>query len=217
MPHQFGLLNRRARPVAVVLSLCIFIVGALLALPQVGMPAAWAVVVLWAAGLGMFALALGLWAHGVRLERKYHHVIQQAERFDGMLRAVTEHAVIATDLAGVITVFNAGAERLLGYRAEELLGRAPAEMLHDPQELMVRAQAMGMRPGFLVYVQGIPRRGSRSLELNYVRRDGERGAGEPHGDQHRGPVRQSGGVHLHQPGPDPGHGPGGAEGACTAR
>ena len=174
MPHQSALLSRRARPVAVVLSLCIFVVGAQLALPQVGLPAAWAAVVLWAAGLGMFALALGLWAHGVRLERKFQHVTQQAERFDGMLRAVTEHSVIATDLQGVISVFNAGAERLLGYRAEELLGKAPAEILHDPQELMVRAQAMGMRPSFLVYVQGIPRRGSRSLELNYVRRDGER-------------------------------------------
>ena len=41
---------------------------------------------------------------------------------DGLLAAAVEHAVMVTDLSGTVTFFRRGAERMLGYRAEELLG-----------------------------------------------------------------------------------------------
>ena len=50
--------------------------------------------------------------------------------YEAVLRAATGHCVFATDAAGVITIFNSGAERLLGWRAEEMVGRAtPAQFL----------------------------------------------------------------------------------------
>ena len=46
------------------------------------------------------------------------------------------------DDAGLITVFNEGAERMLGYSADEMVGRATPELLHDPQEIVARAREL---------------------------------------------------------------------------
>jgi PAS domain S-box-containing protein len=46
-------------------------------------------------------------------------------------------AIIATSLKGVISTFNAGAERLLGYSAEEALGVLTLEDLVLPESCIV--------------------------------------------------------------------------------
>ncbi len=48
-------------------------------------------------------------------------------------------ALIATDLGGVIEVFNPAAERLFGHRAADLVGRASLASLHQGPELIRRA------------------------------------------------------------------------------
>lgn len=64
-----------------------------------------------------------------------------------VLEAATQVAIIATDLRGVIGTFNAGAERMLGWRSEEVLGRLSLEDLVLPQELQARAQILSQRYG----------------------------------------------------------------------
>jgi diguanylate cyclase (GGDEF)-like protein/PAS domain S-box-containing protein len=50
-----------------------------------------------------------------------------------VLDAATRVSIIATDPGGTITVFNAGAERLLGYAANEMIGKRSLTDLHlDP-------------------------------------------------------------------------------------
>ena len=49
---------------------------------------------------------------------------------------------IATDDKGVIQLFNIGAERMLGYAAVDVMNRITPADLSDPQELIVRAQAL---------------------------------------------------------------------------
>ncbi|KRP47016.1 PAS domain S-box-containing protein/diguanylate cyclase (GGDEF) domain-containing protein [Pseudomonas libanensis] len=56
-----------------------------------------------------------------------------------VLNAATQVAIIATDLRGVINTFNAGAERMLGFKSEEVLGRLKLESLHLASELEARA------------------------------------------------------------------------------
>ncbi|HEX8169812.1 MAG TPA: EAL domain-containing protein [Thermoanaerobaculia bacterium] len=51
-----------------------------------------------------------------------------------VLDAATRVSIIATDSSGVITVFNAGAERMLGYASEEMVGR-PLLELHAAGEV----------------------------------------------------------------------------------
>jgi len=51
-------------------------------------------------------------------------VEQRTRQLQGVLGAATHAAIIATDPAGTITLFNAGAERYLGYRASEVVGQS---------------------------------------------------------------------------------------------
>jgi PAS domain S-box-containing protein len=87
---------------------------------------------------------------------------------------------IATDAKGVIQLFNVGAERMLGYTAAEVLNKITPADLHDPQEMIVRAQALSQElgttiaPGF----EALAFKASRGIEdvyeLTKIRKDGTR-------------------------------------------
>ena len=64
-----------------------------------------------------------------------------------VLNAATQVAIIATDLRGVINTFNAGAEQMLGFKAEQVLGRSTLESLHVPAELEARAASLSVALG----------------------------------------------------------------------
>ena len=51
-------------------------------------------------------------------------------------------SIIATDEKGVIRLFNAGAERMLGYLAVEVVNKINPSDIHDPQEILARAQSL---------------------------------------------------------------------------
>ncbi|KAB2325557.1 EAL domain-containing protein [Betaproteobacteria bacterium SCN1] len=91
-----------------------------------------------------------------------------------------QYSIISTDPAGVIVSFNATAERMLGYRADEMIGRATPERIHDAAEVAQRAielsQALGERiePGFEVFVARARRGETEERDWTYVRRDGSR-------------------------------------------
>ncbi|MEO0797062.1 MAG: ATP-binding protein [Verrucomicrobiota bacterium] len=55
-----------------------------------------------------------------------------------LLDAATQTSVVMTDINGIITTFNRGAENLFGYTAEEVLLKTTPLFLHDPQELRDR-------------------------------------------------------------------------------
>ncbi|VUD42191.1 Signal transduction histidine-protein kinase BarA [Thalassocella blandensis] len=52
-----------------------------------------------------------------------------------VLSASTEVAIMATDMNGLITLFNTGAEKLLHYPADQLIGRATPLLFHSSAEL----------------------------------------------------------------------------------
>jgi PAS domain S-box-containing protein len=87
---------------------------------------------------------------------------------------------IATDDKGVIQIFNVGAQRMLGYGADEVLNRITPAQLSDPQEMVLRAQALSaefarpIAPGFEALVFKASRGIEDVYELTYVCRDGTR-------------------------------------------
>src|ERR1700716_1467034 len=54
---------------------------------------------------------------------------------------------IATDAKGVIQIFNVGAERMLGYTADEVVNKITPADISDPQEVIVRAEALSLELG----------------------------------------------------------------------
>ncbi|HET8584012.1 MAG TPA: ATP-binding protein [Jatrophihabitans sp.] len=89
----------------------------------------------------------------------------------GLLAAATEQSIIATDPDGLVTVFNSGAERLFGYRADEMIGRTTLH-LHDPDEVAERAAELGVRPGFEVFAHQARQGRPETREWTYIRKDG---------------------------------------------
>ncbi len=94
-----------------------------------------------------------------------------------VLDAATELGIIATDTDGVITLFNAGAERMLGYRAAELVGRQSPAIFHLASEVERRGLELSRlvgKPieGFRVFVHQPEIYGSETREWTYVHKDG---------------------------------------------
>jgi hypothetical protein len=87
---------------------------------------------------------------------------------------------IATDANGVIQIFNVGAERMLGYDAEEMVNRITPAEISDPQEIIQRAQALSdefhtpIAPGFEALVFKASRGIEDIYELTYICKDGSR-------------------------------------------
>ncbi|MBG6073510.1 MULTISPECIES: PAS domain-containing sensor histidine kinase [unclassified Polaromonas] len=87
---------------------------------------------------------------------------------------------IATDEKGVIQIFNVGAERMLGYSAGEVLNQITPADISDPQEVIVRAEALSVElgtpitPGFEALVFKASRGIEDIYELTYIRKDGSR-------------------------------------------
>ena len=89
-------------------------------------------------------------------------------------------SIIATDEKGIIQLFNVGAERMLGYQAIEVVNRISPSDIHDPREVMARAEALSLElattiaPGF----EALAFKASRGIEdiyeLTYICKDGSR-------------------------------------------
>lgn len=87
---------------------------------------------------------------------------------------------IATDAQGVIQIFNVGAERMLGYRAADVVDKLTPADISDGQELIVRAGALSdefttaIAPGFEALVYKAMRGIEDIYDLTYIRADGTR-------------------------------------------
>ncbi|WP_420009498.1 PAS domain S-box protein [Xanthomonas sacchari] len=96
---------------------------------------------------------------------------------EGVLSAASEVSIIATDRDGTITLFNTGAERLLGYRREEVVGTLTPGAFHLAEEVAARGAMLAAElghpvEGFRVFVEKAERDGAEIREWTYVRRDG---------------------------------------------
>ena len=136
-------------------------------------------------------------------ERTARHA--QAE-LQALLDAATEVAIIAVDADHVVRLFNRGAEKMLGYRAAEVLGEPCPKAMHDAAELARRAEELTLqlkRPvSAREAITAVAERfGYEVRDWTYIRKDGSRlsvslavtavraslaSAGSPQGPRERG-------------------------------
>ena len=111
-------------------------------------------------------------------KRSADALIESHNELQAVFDAATEISVIATLPNGTIRVFNQGAERMLGYKAEEVIGRMSPEVFHLPGEIEQRASQLTAelgRPveGFGVFIEQARQGRVEEREWTYVRKDGE--------------------------------------------
>lgn len=104
--------------------------------------------------------------------------LREALTLQNAILSSANHSIISTDLNGVIQTFNAGAEKLLGYKAEELIGKQTPALFHDAGELVRRAQALSLElgrtvePGFEVFIAKAKPGFADENEWSYIHKDG---------------------------------------------
>ncbi len=110
------------------------------------------------------------------VEEKIRHLSE----FQNVILNGTEYSIISTDSAGTITTFNKGAESMLGYLSEEVIGKCTPAIVHDLEEVIRRAasltQELGtlIEPGFDAFVAK-SRMGEADVnEWTYVSKNGDR-------------------------------------------
>lgn len=99
------------------------------------------------------------------------------QRLRVVLESATGVSVIATDQEGIITYFSKGAEELLGYASEEMVGHHTPAVIHLGQEVAERGQELSAElgqsvEGFEVFVALAKTHGYESRQWTYVRKDG---------------------------------------------
>ena len=113
-------------------------------------------------------------------EVRRQNALLKAGALQNAILTSANFSIIATDEKGIIQLFNVGAERMLGYTAAEVVNRISPSDIHDPQEVMARAQALSLElatpiaPGF----EALAFKASRGIEdiyeLTYICKDGSR-------------------------------------------
>ncbi|ACK65411.1 PAS/PAC sensor hybrid histidine kinase [Rippkaea orientalis PCC 8801] len=115
--------------------------------------------------------------------RERKQIEQELQKTTTLQKAILDSAnytIISTTEDGTIVTFNAAAEKWLGYSAIEVIGKTTPAIIHDPEEVVQKAQELSLElgrviePGFEVFVAkarlGEPDEG----EWSYIRKDGSR-------------------------------------------
>lgn len=94
-----------------------------------------------------------------------------------ILNAALHTAIISTDLNGTITVFSAGAEKMLGYNVGEVIGLKTPECFHLKSEIEKRGDEltseMGRKvEGFEVFITKAKIQEHEERVWTYIRKDG---------------------------------------------
>ena len=107
-------------------------------------------------------------------ERKLHEALNSLQ---GILDASTQVSIIATDTKGTITHFNKGAEKMLGYRAEEVVGKHTPQLIHLDEEIAKRGETLSEELGrdiygFDVFTEEAKQGKATTIKWTYKRKDG---------------------------------------------
>lgn len=113
--------------------------------------------------------------------KKMEEEISRLAEFQNVILDGTDYSIISTsEPDGMILSFNKGAEKMLGYTAEEMIGIS-AGLIHDEKEVIARAKELTeelkitVEPGVDVF--HIKSRLGNSSDVNewtYIRKDGSR-------------------------------------------
>lgn len=129
--------------------------------------------------LGLFLLS-GTWIYRRLLARQIESgaAIAHLSAWQQAVLDGADYSIISTNTAGIIVSFNAAAQRMLGYAADEVIGKQTPALFHDTDEIRQHAAALTqelgepIQPGFDAFVAKARRGQSEEREWTYLHKDG---------------------------------------------
>ncbi|TSE09174.1 PAS domain-containing protein [Aquimarina algiphila] len=110
----------------------------------------------------------------VNANQKLKETLAQLE---GVLEASTQVSIIETNLEGVITKFNKGAENLLGYKRDEVINKETVKLIHLDEEVLEYGYELSKElgkeiNGYDIIETPLNRQKHLNKEWTYVKKDG---------------------------------------------
>lgn len=107
-------------------------------------------------------------------EKRYRELSTLQE---SVFQSASEVSIVVTDAEGIVKIFNTGAEKLLGYSADEVIGRTTPVMFHLEAEINRRGEQLTRQLGIPlhgldVFVEWAKRGKADEGEWTFVRKDG---------------------------------------------
>jgi len=99
-----------------------------------------------------------------------HQVAAERDRMRNVVDGITGVAIIGADLQGRVNLYNPGAQRLLGYAPEEMMGQS-TRVLHSDEVIKEKADELGVPADFALVAQSLI--GQGPVDMGFVRKDGE--------------------------------------------
>ncbi|MGB4068839.1 MAG: PAS domain S-box protein [Nitrospira sp.] len=118
--------------------------------------------------------------YDITARKESEQVVRDLHNFQEAILLNAPHAVVAISTTGIIQLFNPAAEKLLGYSAEEMVGKSTPAIFHCAEEVAARAKIFGaelgieLQPGLDVFVAKSRRNLPNEHEWIYIRKDGTR-------------------------------------------
>ncbi|MEH1805701.1 PAS domain S-box protein [Nostoc sp.] len=99
-------------------------------------------------------------------------------RLKQAILASIDYAIISTNSEGIIQTFNLAAQKMLGYTANEVIGKLTPNTFHDPEELKQRTDALSREMGREIPFGDLSmvktQQDNCEVELTFIRKDGSR-------------------------------------------
>ena len=106
--------------------------------------------------------------------------LRETNRLQQAILESSNYSIISATPDGTVQTFNAGAERMLGYAPEEIVGKVTPALFHDGAEVAALAaeltQELGrpIEPGFAAFMAKAELGKPDEREWTYIRKDGSR-------------------------------------------
>jgi PAS domain S-box-containing protein len=116
--------------------------------------------------------------HDISERKQADDALQAAHKsLSDILNAAIHTSIISTDNQGIITVFSKGAEIMLGYSAQELIGKKTPASIHLESEVIQRGHELSQelgRPidGFDIFVAKARIQGHEERTWTYINKNG---------------------------------------------
>jgi PAS domain S-box-containing protein len=126
----------------------------------------------------LIVLTVGVAHREISRRRLAEQGLQKVAAMQKAILNSANYAIISARVDGIVTTFNAAAERMLGFTAAEIIGKTTPALWHLESEIVARAQELSheagkpIEPGFEVFIYHARRGQAPEIEWTLKRKDG---------------------------------------------